>query len=84
MPLPTGVAPLYHWYTGAVPPLTGVAVKVTEVPAQTGLALATIVTLAVRIGFTVIVMALEVAGLPDAQAAFDVRLQVIISPVLGI
>jgi len=28
----------FHWYAGLDPPFTGVAVKVTEVPRQTGLA----------------------------------------------
>ena len=32
--MPTGVAPIYHWYEGVVPPLFGVAVKVTLSPAQ--------------------------------------------------
>ena len=32
--LPTAVAFMYHWYEGVAPPFTGVAVKVTDVPAQ--------------------------------------------------
>ena len=77
--------PLYHWYTGVVPPLIGVAVKVTEVPAQTGLVLAAIVTLAVKIGLTVMVTALEVAGDPVRQGvALDVITTVITSPLTGI
>ena len=28
--------PFFHWYAGVVPPLVGVAVKVTKVPAHTG------------------------------------------------
>ena len=32
-----GIAPLYHWYIGVVPPLVGDAVNVTEVPAHTAL-----------------------------------------------
>ena len=35
----------FHWYAGMVPPLTGEAVKVTCVPAETGLADAEIDTL---------------------------------------
>ena len=27
--------PFFHWYVGVVPPLVGVAVNVTDVPAQT-------------------------------------------------
>lgn len=31
------LAPLtFHWYAGVVPPFVGVAVKVTDVPEQTG------------------------------------------------
>jgi hypothetical protein len=33
---PAGAPFRYHWYVGAVPPLTGAAVKVTEVPSHTG------------------------------------------------
>jgi hypothetical protein len=44
------------------PPLVGVAVNVTGVAAQTGLAEATIETLTGRIGFTVMVTVFEVAG----------------------
>jgi hypothetical protein len=52
---PTGLPSTLHWYEGA-PPLTGVAVKVTDVPEQTGPAgLATILTLAATAGLTVIV-----------------------------
>ena len=48
-----------------MPPLVGVAVKVTEVPAQIAPdGAAEMLTLAVRIGLTEAVMALEVAGLP--------------------
>ena len=63
---------LNHWYVG-VPPLVGVAVKVTEVPAQIAPnGEADILTLAANNGFTVIVIVLEVAGLPVAQVAVDV------------
>jgi hypothetical protein len=41
-----------------VPPLVGVAVKVTEVPAQMVVADAPILTLAGKLGFTVMVLAL--------------------------
>ena len=46
--------------------------KVTEVPSQTVVALADILTLAGSIGFTVIVIRLEVAGFPDIQIKDDV------------
>jgi hypothetical protein len=56
--------------------LEGVAVKVTEVPAQTGLAEAAIETLAVSNGLTVMVTVFDVAGLPVTQAALVVSTQV--------
>ena len=63
----------FHWYTGVVPPLVGVAVKVTEVPAQMVVpGLAAMLTLTGRFGLTVIVRVFEVAGLPVAQVALDV------------
>ena len=52
--------------------MVGVAVNVTGVAAQTGLAEATIETLAGRIGYTVIVTVFDVAGLPVAQVALEV------------
>jgi hypothetical protein len=52
--VPTATLSLYHWYTGVVPPFTAVAVKVTLVPAQTGLAaLAVTATEGVTSGLTV-------------------------------
>jgi len=59
-----------------VPPLVGVAVKVTFVPEQIVVAEAEILTLTGRLGFTVMVTVLEVAGLPVAQVALDVNTQV--------
>ena len=47
--------------------MVGVAVKVTVSPAQTVVALAAMLTLAVSVGFTVIVIPLEVAGDPVKQ-----------------
>lgn len=64
--------------------MTGVAVNVTGVPAQTGLADATMVTLTGSNGLTVMVIALDVAGFPVAQVRFEVRIQVITSPLTGI
>ena len=66
-----------------VPPFTGVAVNLTEVPEHTGFADAAKVTLTGRIGLTVTVTELEVAGFPDVQIADDVRTQLIIFPVAG-
>ena len=64
--------------------MTGLAVKVTEVPEHTGLADAAMETLTGRFGFTVIVTTLDVAGLPVAQVAFEVNTQVTVFPVAGI
>ena len=55
-----------------MPGFVGVAVNVTFVPAQMVVADALILTLAVKLGFTVMVTALLVAGLPVAHVAFDV------------
>ena len=62
----------------------GVAVKVTEVPEQTGFAAAAIDTLTGRFGLTVIVTVLEVAGVPVAQVAFEVNMQVMASLFMGV
>ena len=71
---PTGRLFTLHWYIGVVPPFVGVAVKVTLVPAQTILSKSfeAMLTLTGRFGFTVVVMALLVAGLPVAQVAVEV------------
>ncbi len=57
----------FHSYTGDDPGLTGVAVKITEVPAQTGFAEAVIETPTVTFVFSIMVIALDVAGLPVGQ-----------------
>ena len=75
----------FHCQAGVVPPLTGVAVKVTKVPAQMELADSEIDTPAVKTGLTVIVTVLEVAGDPDMQGiAFEVSMQVIRSLLAGV
>ena len=63
--------------------MVGVAVKVTEVPAQIAPAgTAAMLTLAVNTGFTVIVMPDEVAGEPVRHGvAFEVISTVITSPL---
>ena len=63
--------------------MVGVAVKVTDVPAQTGLAEAATDTLTGRLGFTVMVTVLEIAGLPVGQVAFEVKTQVTRSLLAG-
>ena len=50
--------------------------NVTLVPEQIVVAVAEILTLAGRFGFTTIVIALDVAGLPVAQVALEVKTQV--------
>jgi hypothetical protein len=49
----------------------GVAVKVTDVPAQTGFAEGDIERLTGRFGFTAIVMVLDAAGLLVVQLVFE-------------
>ena len=46
---------LVHWYVGVVPPLVGVAVKVTDEPLQAGLLpeVIAILTLGVSVGLIV-------------------------------
>jgi hypothetical protein len=75
--VPTLVPFTFHWYAGVVPPLVGVAVKVTEAPAQIvepePLAM---LTEGVTEVFTVMAILLEVAVVGLAQAALDVSTQV--------
>ena len=58
----------------------GVAVNVTLVPAQIVVAVAAMETLTGKLGFTVMVTVFEVAGLPVAQVALEVKTHVRISP----
>ena len=63
--MPIFVPFFFHWYAGVVPPLTGVAVKVTEVPVQIAPdGLAAILMLAVRLEFT---DQLATTGVEDVQ-----------------
>ena len=65
--------------------MVGVAVNVTLVPAQIVVAgLAAMLTLTGKFGFTVIVIALDVAGLPVAQVALEVSTQVTTSPLFKV
>ena len=59
-----------------MPPLVGVAVNVTLVPAQMVDAVAATLTLTAALALTVITMAFDVAGLPVAHPSLDVRTQV--------
>jgi hypothetical protein len=63
--------------------LTGEAVKVTEVPAQTGFAEGVTDTLTGSSGFTPMVTAFEVAGLPVGQEALDESTQITASLLIG-
>jgi hypothetical protein len=74
----------FHWYEGVDPPFAGVAVKVTGVAAQTGLAEARIETLTGKLVFTVMVTIFEVAGLPVVQVALDVRIHFTWSLLTGV
>ena len=60
--------------------MVAVAVKVTLVPEQMVVAEAEMETLTGRLGFTVMVKVLEVAGLPVAHTAFEVIVQVMVFP----
>jgi hypothetical protein len=64
--------------------LVGVAVNVTDVPEQTGLADAAIDTLTGKFGFTVMVTVLDVAGLPVIQVALEVITQVTVLPFASV
>lgn len=71
----------FHWKAGVVPPLVGVAVKVTDVPVQIVLpGLAPMLMPGVIVGVTVIVTAPLVAVVGDAHDALLVITQVTTSP----
>ena len=78
--VPTLVPFSFHWYVGVEPPFVGVAVKFTLVPQQIVVAVAEILMLTGKFGFTVIVIVFDVAGLPVAQVAFEVSTQVTVFP----
>ena len=70
---PTDTPLTNHAYTGVAPPLTAVAVKVTGVLSQTVPAgEAAMLMLTGWRGATSITTVFDVAGLPEAQVAFDV------------
>ena len=62
----------------------GVAVNVTELPAQKGFEDEIMDTVTSRLGLTVIVTTGDVAGLFTAQVAFEFTVQVTPSPFKGI
>ena len=61
-----------------MPPFVGVAVNVVFVPTQI-VVVPAMLTLTGRLVFTVIVKVFDVAGFPVAQAALEVKIQVIAS-----
>ena len=63
--------------------MVGVAVKMAEVPKQTGLEDAEIDTLTGSSGLTIIVTVFEVAGLPVGHVAFEVSTQMTASLFAG-
>ena len=63
-----------------MPPLVGVAVNITLVPEQIVVAVAPMLTAGVTIGFTVIVIALDVALAGFAQVIEEVITTVTTSP----
>jgi hypothetical protein len=64
--------------------LVGVAVKVADAIAHTGLDEAAIATLAGRYVLTVMLIAFDVAGLPVTHVALEVMTQVTWSPLFGV
>jgi hypothetical protein len=64
--------------------LVGVAVNVTELPRQTGLADAETATLTGRFGLTVIQIWFDNAGFPVVQGRTEVSSHVMQSPLSGI
>ena len=82
--MPVFIPFTFHWYDGDVPPLTGIAVKVTDDPGQKGFDDAATVTPAGKFEYTTIVMGLDVAGFPVVQLSDEVRIQITISPPEGL
>ena len=74
----------FHWKTGVVPSLTGVAVKVTDVPSQTVVKAAEMLTFTLKTGRTVMVTWFALAGLFEVQLRLDVSWHVITSPSTGV
>jgi hypothetical protein len=64
--------------------LTGEAVNVTDEPEQAGFDEAAIVTLTGRFELTIMLIALDVTGLPVTQTALEVITQVTKSPFAGV
>lgn len=80
--VPAAVPFTVQAYDGALPPLVGVAVNVIDAPAQVGLepVVSAILTAGADGVVTVIVIALDVAGLPNTPLWFEVITHVTTSP----
>ena len=74
----------FHWYAGADPPFTGVAVNVTDDPGQKGLDDATMLTPAGKLVFSIIRIWMLDAGLFVVQISEEVRMQKTRSPFVGL
>jgi hypothetical protein len=72
-----------HWKAGVLPPLTGIAVKVTAVPLHTGFEVAKMVTPTCCAVPTLMTTVLDVAGFPPAQTSEEVMTQVTASLLIG-
>ena len=70
--VPTSRVPINHWYIGALPTLTGLAIKSTVLPAQMVVSLAVMLIEVAKVGLTTIVTTLETAGLLITHAWFEV------------
>jgi hypothetical protein len=66
-----------------VPPFTGIAEYMTDVPAHTVVALALIARLTGNNGLTAMVTVFEVAGFPMVHVSLEFRIHVIVFPLNG-
>lgn len=84
--VPTLLPFTFHWYDGVVPPLLGVAVKVTEAPDALGLVpeVIAMLTAGVTAVLKLMVMLLLVAVVVLAQAKFDVKTHVTTWPAVKV
>jgi hypothetical protein len=62
----------------------GVAVKITGIPAQTGFEEAEMLTPTGAYAVTIMMIVLDVAGLPVAQGLLEVSLHIMVSPLVGV
>ena len=83
--VPTLVPLTFHWYAGALPPLVGVAVKVTDAPEADGFvpAVMAILTAGATDGLTVMVIALLLALGVVAQDELEVNVHATTAPLVN-